>query len=77
MKCHLCTGWFEIHTDPQKAEYVIISGARRKVETYEPEDAGVMDLETAEEKEKLALDPMFRIEHDLLDRKRQRTRGRC
>ncbi|KAI8821800.1 CWC16 protein, partial [Fimicolochytrium jonesii] len=44
MKCHLCSSWIEIHTDPKNAEYVIISGARRREERYDPEDIGLPAL---------------------------------
>lgn len=38
MKCHLCGGWMEIHTDPKNSCYVCKEGVRRKVE--EPETMG-------------------------------------
>ncbi|KAI9033351.1 hypothetical protein DFJ74DRAFT_652151 [Hyaloraphidium curvatum] len=70
MKCHLCSHWIEIHTDPKNAEYVIASGARRKVETYTSEDAGVIALPTPEEAALLAADPIHRLEHQVLDNKK-------
>ncbi|KAM5544580.1 hypothetical protein V8D89_001478 [Ganoderma adspersum] len=39
-KCHLCSGWFEIHTDPQNTRYVVVSGARQKDEEWDPEENG-------------------------------------
>lgn len=36
MRCHLCDGWIEIHTDPENCTYVVVSGGQRKTETYEP-----------------------------------------
>ncbi|THH00090.1 hypothetical protein EW026_g2396 [Hermanssonia centrifuga] len=39
-KCHLCGGWFEIQTDPQNTRYVVISGARKKEEDWDPEENG-------------------------------------
>jgi len=39
-KCHLCDGWFEIHTDPKNTRYVVVSGARKKEEDWNPEENG-------------------------------------
>jgi len=39
-KCHLCSGWFEIHTDPKNTRYVVVSGARKKDEDWNPEENG-------------------------------------
>ncbi|KAI0833728.1 DUF572-domain-containing protein [Trametes gibbosa] len=39
-KCHLCDGWFEIHTDPKNTRYVVVSGARQKDEEWDPEENG-------------------------------------
>lgn len=39
-KCHLCSNWFEIQTDPQNTRYVVVSGARRKEEDWDPEENG-------------------------------------
>jgi coiled-coil domain-containing protein 130 len=55
-KCHLCDGWFEIHTDPkvggsldvgdsmlmreQNTRYVVAAGARKKDEDWDPEENG-------------------------------------
>jgi len=36
MRCHLCDGWIEIHTDPENSQYVVASGGQRKTETFEP-----------------------------------------
>ncbi|KAI9487502.1 MAG: CWC16 protein [Benjaminiella poitrasii] len=68
MKCHLCDNWIEIHTDPKNHEYVVVSGARKKVEEWNPEDTEVMQLQDKEEKEKLEADPMYRLEHDIKDK---------
>lgn len=35
MKCHLCDQHFEIKTDPQNFDYVILSGARRKEQRWD------------------------------------------
>ncbi|TCD63756.1 hypothetical protein EIP91_004971 [Steccherinum ochraceum] len=39
-KCHLCDGWFEIQTDPKNTRYVVVSGARKKEEDWDPEENG-------------------------------------
>ncbi|WWD20247.1 hypothetical protein CI109_104723 [Kwoniella shandongensis] len=39
-KCHLCSGWFEIRTDPKNAAYVVEEGARKKDEDWNPEENG-------------------------------------
>ncbi|KAG8970561.1 hypothetical protein FRC03_006690 [Tulasnella sp. 419] len=39
-KCHLCSGWFEIQTDPKNTRYVVVSGARQKDEDWDPEENG-------------------------------------
>ncbi|KAF7726920.1 hypothetical protein EC973_008215 [Apophysomyces ossiformis] len=75
MKCHLCSQWIEIHTDPKNAQYVVVSGARKKVEEWEPEDSEVIRLKGTttivdeETKEKLETDAMYRLEHGIKDKK--------
>ncbi|KAI7864053.1 CWC16 protein [Spinellus fusiger] len=69
MKCHLCSGWIEIHTDPKNAKYLVISGARQKVEEWEPEDSQVIRLQDPEIKEKIESDPMYKLEHGVKDKK--------
>eukprot|EP00833_Pecoramyces_ruminatium_P017056 jgi/Orpsp1_1/1191088/evm.model.d7180000083411.1 len=44
MKCHLCSNWIEIHTDPKNTEYVIVSGARRKIEEWDAKENGSIEL---------------------------------
>nr|ODN95552.1 coiled-coil domain-containing protein 130 [Cryptococcus depauperatus CBS 7855] len=39
-KCHLCSGWFEIRTDPKNATYVVEEGAKKKDEDWNPEEHG-------------------------------------
>jgi len=48
MKSPCCKHEIVIQTDPQNCEYVITSGAQKKVEEYEAEDAETMEL-TAEQ----------------------------
>ncbi|KAH6587722.1 hypothetical protein BASA50_011326 [Batrachochytrium salamandrivorans] len=70
MKCHLCNGWIEIHTDPENTEYKIISGARKREEAYDPEDIGLILLQDKAVTEKLTDDPFYKLEHGELDKKR-------
>lgn len=68
MKCPSCSGWIEIQTDPKNAEYVVVSGARRKTEGVEDlADVGIKRPKTKEEAEKLIYNPFFRIEHEFKD----------
>ncbi|CAO3592411.1 unnamed protein product [Absidia cylindrospora] len=69
MKCHLCSHWIEIHTDPKNTAYVVVSGARQKVETWTPDkDDHIIELSDPAIKEKLADDPIYRLEHGLHDK---------
>ncbi|KAF9439261.1 hypothetical protein BGZ76_007462 [Entomortierella beljakovae] len=63
MKCHLCSNWFEIQTDPKNAQYVVTAGARKKIEDFEPEDNETIRLDTPEELERRANDSFARLEH--------------
>ena len=66
-KCHLCSGWIEIHTDPKHAEYIIVSGARKRVEDFSASDAQTLEFNSAQEKEKLESDAFYKLEHGIKD----------
>ncbi|XP_017584998.1 PREDICTED: coiled-coil domain-containing protein 130 [Corvus brachyrhynchos] len=68
MKCHLCVNYIELQTDPGNCDYVIVSGARRKEERWDPGDSAQVLPTTPEQRERLAMDPMFRLEHGVTDR---------
>ncbi|CEP16979.1 hypothetical protein [Parasitella parasitica] len=68
MKCHLCDNWIEIHTDPKNTAYVVVSGARKKMEEWNPDDTEVIQLQDKEQKEQLESDPMYRLEHGIKDK---------
>ncbi|KAJ3141745.1 hypothetical protein HDU90_006088 [Geranomyces variabilis] len=70
MKCHLCSHWIEIHTDPKNAEYTIISGARKREEGYDPADIGLPTLQSESTTEKIATDAFYKLEHQVADTKR-------
>lgn len=60
-KCHLCDGWFEIQTDPKNTRYVVVSGARKKDEDWNPEENGgyaVHDTEASSS----TVDPLAALE---------------
>ncbi|KAI0270161.1 CWC16 protein [Russula aff. rugulosa BPL654] len=60
-KCHLCSGWFEIQTDPQNTRYVVVSGARKKEEDWDPaENGGFAVIDTDSKIE--PVDPLAALE---------------
>lgn len=48
MKAACCKHEIEIQTDPKNCEYLIMKGARRKIEEYDAEDAEILELPTDE-----------------------------
>eukprot|EP00268_Persea_americana_P026392 TRINITY_DN2580_c0_g1_i1.p1 TRINITY_DN2580_c0_g1~~TRINITY_DN2580_c0_g1_i1.p1 ORF type:complete len:312 (+),score=70.55 TRINITY_DN2580_c0_g1_i1:137-1072(+) len=62
MKSACCKHEIVIQTDPKNCEYVIVSGAQRKMEEFDIEDAETFALPADEERGKLA-DPFYRLEH--------------
>ncbi|KAL9263949.1 putative splicing factor YJU2B [Drosera capensis] len=71
MKSACCKHVIVIQTDPKNCEYVIISGARKKTEEYDNEDAETMALPADEERGKL-VDPFYRLEHQEEDLKKKK-----
>ncbi|PIN23680.1 C2C2-type Zn-finger protein [Handroanthus impetiginosus] len=71
MKSACCKHEIVIQTDPQNCEYVIISGARKKVEEYDAEDAETLLLPVDDDRSKLA-DPFKRLEHQEGDIKKKK-----
>ncbi|KAF9154802.1 hypothetical protein BG015_011916 [Linnemannia schmuckeri] len=68
MKCHHCSSWFEIQTDPKNAAYKVMAGARRKTDDFaEAEDRGTLKIDTPEEFERRANDKFAKLEHSRLD----------
>lgn len=67
MRCHLCPNYMEIKTDPEHSDYEIVSGAKRKEETWDEKDSETMKLKDEEEAKKLAEDPFYRLEHQTED----------
>lgn len=71
MKSACCKHEIVIQTDPQNCEYVIISGAHRKIEEYDAEDAETMILPVDDDRSKLE-DPFKRLEHQEGDMKKKK-----
>ncbi|XP_022957516.1 coiled-coil domain-containing protein 130-like [Cucurbita moschata] len=71
MKAACCRQEIVIQTDPKNCEYVIISGAQRKTEEYDIEDAETLELPADEERGKLA-DPFYRLEHQEKDMQKKK-----
>ncbi|KAI1297782.1 hypothetical protein EDD11_006930 [Mortierella claussenii] len=77
MKCHLCSNWFEIQTDPKNALYLVTAGARKKDEDFSASDIETIELDTPEEQERRAMDKFARLEHlqkDILKAKDEVTK---
>lgn len=62
MKSACCKHEIVVQTDPKNCAYLIISGAQKKTEDFDIEDAETLELPADEEKGKLA-DPFYRLEH--------------
>lgn len=71
MKSACCKHEIVIQTDPKNCEYVIIKGARRKIEEFDSEDAETLVLPADEERGKL-VDPFYRLEHQEEDLKKKK-----
>lgn len=71
MKSACCKHEIVIQTDPKNCEYVIISGAQKKNEDFDVEDAETFELPADEERGKLA-DPFYRLEHQEEDMKKKK-----
>ncbi|KAI3438311.1 hypothetical protein D9Q98_000745 [Chlorella vulgaris] len=63
-----CQHTIEVHTDPKASEYIIVSGARRKVESYDAEEAGTVELDPSA-RDALA-DPFAKLEHVDTDKRK-------
>ncbi|KAI4458537.1 splicing factor yju2 [Holotrichia oblita] len=68
MKCHLCDNHFIIKTDPANLDYVILSGARRQENRWDPTKNEQIVPETKEVQKRLFDDSMFKLEHESEDK---------
>ncbi|XP_025109725.1 coiled-coil domain-containing protein 130 homolog [Pomacea canaliculata] len=73
MKCHLCDNYFEIQTDPKNHDYVILEGARRKEQRWDPKENEQIVPEDKGTQKKLATDPMYKLEHGSDDQYRGKS----
>ena len=71
MKSACCKHEIVIQTDPKNCEYLIISGAQKKTEDFDIEDAETFALPADEERAKLA-DPFYRLEHQEEDMRKKK-----
>lgn len=74
MKCHLCDNHFEIKTDPANLDYVIVSGARRQENRWDPKENEQIVPETKEVSCRLYDDAMYKLEHGIDDKKVAKSR---
>ena len=65
MKCHLCSSWMEVQTDPENRDYKMASGVTRKTETWK--DSESISLPSIGEK--VDLDPIARLEQQTADKR--------
>ncbi|KAL1456160.1 hypothetical protein WDU94_000908 [Cyamophila willieti] len=75
MKCHLCDSHFEIKTDPGNLDYVIVSGARRQENRWNPLENEQIVPETKEVSRKLFDDPMYKLEHGTNDQASSKSKA--
>lgn len=54
----------------QNMDYVVVSGASRKNEKWEHSEGETVSVEGKSEAEKLATDPMYRLEHNVGDKRK-------
>ncbi|VEN59637.1 unnamed protein product [Callosobruchus maculatus] len=68
MKCHLCDNHFVIKTDPANLDYIILSGARRQENRWDPLQNEQVVPETKETQKRLFDDSMYKLEHGNSDK---------
>ncbi|CAG7834827.1 unnamed protein product [Allacma fusca] len=73
MKCHLCDNHFEIRTDPGNLDYVIMNGARRQENRWDPTENGQVVPDDKAVGRSLASNAMFKLEHGAKDQGKLRT----
>jgi coiled-coil domain-containing protein 130 len=52
--------------DPQNTEYKLVVGLRKRIETYDADEIGVINLDRTDS-ERLAKDAFYRLEHNVKD----------
>ena len=70
-KCASCDNEFEIKTDPKNSTYEYAVGLRKHEQDYENEAEDMVATVTSDEtKAQLAIDSIFRLEHEISDKNR-------
>ncbi|XP_069693652.1 coiled-coil domain-containing protein 130 homolog isoform X2 [Periplaneta americana] len=69
MKCHLCDNYIGIRTEPKANEYVVVSGARRQENRWDPKENEQITPEDKETSKRLYDDAMFKLEHGYGDKR--------
>jgi coiled-coil domain-containing protein 130 len=59
---HHCGCKITIQTDPKNAEYLVTDGARRKIESYDADDAQTIEIPDANERAAISSDPLASLE---------------
>lgn len=71
-KCTYCSNFFVLKTDPQNLDYIVESGARRQERRWDPVENEQIEVDKAIKK-RISLDPMFKLEHDVIDKTKAAT----
>eukprot|EP01100_Stratorugosa_tubuloviscum_P003078 TRINITY_DN1728_c0_g1_i1.p1 TRINITY_DN1728_c0_g1~~TRINITY_DN1728_c0_g1_i1.p1 ORF type:complete len:303 (-),score=139.44 TRINITY_DN1728_c0_g1_i1:74-982(-) len=68
MKCVNCNQWFEIHTDPKNSDFTMVSGLKRKVETWDEKDSETIVLKDSRESIDNEIDPFSKLEQSQIEK---------
>ena len=68
MKCHLCPNKIVIKTDPGNMDYIIMEGARRVEQRWDPSQNGQIVPDDKSVGRRIADDAMFKLEHERKDK---------
>lgn len=68
MNCHLCGNKMVIRTDPEKGDYIMISGVERRIEDLSQiENAAVIETTSDQTKKGLESNAFFKLENVIAD----------
>ncbi|CAM9212454.1 unnamed protein product [Ectocarpus sp. 12 AP-2014] len=74
MKCPSCSNVMVIKTDPKNTGYEYVEGIRKKDMEFDPEEAETQRVQDSEVSKQLAVDPLYRLEHEQRDKRRAASR---
>ncbi|CAM9644527.1 unnamed protein product [Ectocarpus fasciculatus] len=74
MKCPSCSNVMVIKTDPKNTGYEYVEGIRKKDMEFDPEEAETQRVQDSEVSNQLAVDPLYRLEHEQRDKRRAASR---